>query len=72
MGVKDDILNELSNIPLEVIKPADSTNYDQQQIEKDSWGRLLNTQTFKQFENSTNSSSSVIFSELLGMMNLKT
>ena len=55
MGVKDDILNELSNIPLEVIKPADSTNYDQQQIEKDSWGRLLNTQTFKQFENSINS-----------------
>ena len=54
MGVKDDILNELSNIPLEVIKPADSTNYDQQQIEKDSWGRLLNTQTFKQFEDSIN------------------
>ena len=55
MGVKDDILDELSNIPLEVMKPADSTNYDRQQIEKDSWGRLLNTQTFKQFENSINS-----------------
>ena len=54
MGVKDDIINELGNIPLEVMKPADNTNYVQQQLEKDSWGRKLNTQTFKQFEDSIN------------------
>ena len=54
MGVKDDIINELGNIPLEVMKPADSTNYVQQQLENDSWGRKLNTQTFKQFEDSIN------------------
>lgn len=66
MGVKDDILNELSNIPLEVIKPADSTNYDQQQIEKDSWGRLLNTQTFKQFD-AFFGLSTVIITKLFGI-----
>ena len=54
MSVKDDIINELGNIPLEVMKPADNTNYVQQQLEKDSWGRKLNTQTFKQFEDSIN------------------
>ena len=54
MSVKDDIINELGNIPLEVMKPADNTNYIQQQLEKDSWGRKLNTQTFKQFEDSIN------------------
>ena len=54
MSVKDDIINELGNIPLEVMKPADSTNYVQQQLENDSWGRKLNTQTFKQFEDSIN------------------
>ena len=36
------------------MKPADNTNYVQQQLEKDSWGRKLNTQTFKQFEDSIN------------------
>ena len=63
MSVKDDIINELGNIPLEVMKPADNTNYVQQQLEKDSWGRKLNTQTFKQFEDSIDDITSTLKEE---------